>query len=314
MDPELFRLDIEAKPAILDSLADALAGNQHWPTWSANPRLLFLGMGSSHYANAVGAARLRSVGVQATAELASSTLLPDPKNLDVIIAVSASGESEETLAAVDAHAGACPIIAVTNTPGSAITSLADQTVFMHAEPERGGVACRSFQHTIALHLALIAQWDPRVDAAGLIRKSAEACADLINTCAEWLPTISQSLLGPDGTAMVAPAHRMSSAQQAALMLREAPRRPAIACETGDWSHVDVYLTKSTDYRMLLFAGSPWEANLLKWTAQRGSTVISIGADLPGATHSLRYQHDDSDDVRLLSEVTVAELVAANAWT
>ena len=54
------------------------------------------------------------------------------------------------------------------------------------------------------------------------------------------------------------------------MLREGPRLPAVGCETGDWSHVDVYLTKTTDYRLLVFAGSQWEAQLAEWTAARGA--------------------------------------------
>ena len=97
------------------------------------------------------------------------------------------------------------------------------------------------------------------------------------------------------------------------MLREGPRRPAYACETGDWSHVDVYLTKTIDYRLLLLAGSRWEDELLRWTAERASTVVAVGADVEGASCSLRYEHDSDDDVRLLTETLVAELLAADLW-
>jgi hypothetical protein len=97
------------------------------------------------------------------------------------------------------------------------------------------------------------------------------------------------------------------------MLREGPRLPAAGCETGDWSHVDVYLTKTTDYRMLLLGGSRWEPQLLDWTGQRGTTVVAVGAQVPGATETLRYVHDDVDDVRLLTETLVGELLAAHAW-
>ena len=38
------------------------------------------------------------------------------------------------------------------------------------------------------------------------------------------------------------------------MIREGPRRQAVACETGDWAHVDVYLTRTLDYRAIVFAG------------------------------------------------------------
>ena len=65
------------------------------------------------------------------------------------------------------------------------------------------------------------------------------------------------------------------------MLREGPRLAAVGCETGDWSHVDVYLTKTTDYRLLVFAGSGWEPQLAEWTTARGSTVVGVGGKRPG---------------------------------
>jgi hypothetical protein len=97
------------------------------------------------------------------------------------------------------------------------------------------------------------------------------------------------------------------------MLREGPRLPAYACETADWSHVDVYLTKTTDYRMLLLPGSRWEDDLLDWVRQRGSTLVVVGGEVAGAALTVRYPHDEDDDVRLLTETLVAELLAAAAW-
>ena len=95
--------------------------------------------------------------------------------------------------------------------------------------------------------------------AAAVAASADATAYLLDTETDWRPELSELLLGPSGTHLAAPAHRFCSAQQGALMLREGPRLPAVGCETGDWSHVDVYLTKTTDYRLLVFAGSRWEA-------------------------------------------------------
>ena len=89
--------------------------------------------------------------------------------------------------------------------------------------------------------------------------------------------------------------------------------PAIACETGDWSHIDVYLTKTTDYRMLLLPGSTWEPQLMDWCQQRGSTVVALGADVPDSAYVLRYAEDDVDDVRLLTEAVVCEVIAQRAW-
>jgi fructoselysine-6-P-deglycase FrlB-like protein len=318
MDPVLFRADLERKPAVLQSLAVNLDARNPWADSGIEPtdRIILIGMGSSHYANCIAAARLQALGVGAVATLASSDLLPRVDTKDVVIVVSASGGSIETVAAARHYSGTCRTIALTNVESSEISALCDQHIVMHAEVEAGGVACRSYQHTLALLLCLqefLAAGSMDSSVAALVRAAAEASADLLATEAEWLPVVSNLLLGPAGSAVVAPARRFSSAQQSALMLREGPRLAAVGCETGDWSHVDVYLTKTTDYRMLLLAGSRWEPALMDWCAQRGSTVVAAGGDVPGAAFTLRYLHDDVDDVRLLSETLIAELVAARAW-
>jgi fructoselysine-6-P-deglycase FrlB-like protein len=257
---------------------------------------------------------MRSRGVDAVAELASTDLLPAPAPGTVVVAVSAGGGSREARAAVDFYTGRCPVVLLTNTADSTLAGLVEHVVPMRAGVEAGGVACRSYQHTLALLLALENHLvGVGADLPALLRTSAHATTDLLGRRDRWLPALVDLIAGPDGTHVVAPARRLCSAAQSSLMLREGPRRPAVGCETGDWSHVDVYLTKSTDYRMLLLAGSPWEDELLRWTAERGSTVVAVGADVPGAAMTLRYPGDDDDDVRLLTEVLVAELAAASLW-
>jgi hypothetical protein len=76
---------------------------------------------------------------------------------------------------------------------------------------------------------------------------------------------------------------------------------------------DVYLTKTLDYRAILFPGSRYDEQAMDWMRQRGSTVLAVGAEVPGA-HAIRYPGDDSPDVALLTETLVAELVAAHWWT
>ena len=97
------------------------------------------------------------------------------------------------------------------------------------------------------------------------------------------------------------------------MLREGPRRRADACETGDWAHVDVYLTRSIDYRAVLFAGSRYDDQAMGWLSSRGSVVVAVGADVPGAALSVRYRDDDDPLVALLTETLVVELLAATWW-
>ncbi|HEX3221542.1 MAG TPA: SIS domain-containing protein [Nocardioides sp.] len=313
MDPSLFLADLEEKPARLRALAAHLRAADPWAAVGGTSRWVFLGMGSSHYAGQVAAARLRSRGVDAVAELAGSDLLPRVGAGATVVAASASGASRETVDAVRrlrSAGGDARFVALTNREGTALDDLCDRTVAMRAGEERGGVACRSFQHTLALLLALSGE---REILAADLERAADASEHLLHTRGDWLPALAESMLGPDGTHVVAPARRLSSALQSALMLREGPRLPAAGCETADWSHVDVYLTRTTDYRLLLLAGSRWEDELLSWVRERGSTLAVVGGDVEGAAVTVRYPHDDVDDVRLLTETLVAELMAAHAW-
>lgn len=323
MDPESFLADLQRKPDALGRLAEELDKDDPWSAVSLDlangvDRIVLLGMGSSAYAGAVVAARLRAQGYPVMCELSGSALLPpaDPRTL--VVLVSASGGSPEVLDAVRRYAGVSPTVGLVNAASSSLHELVDVTVAMHAGDELGGVACRSFQHTLVMLLSLQARLEASEDLrnrlATTVRRCAEATADLLDRRSQWLSEVSELLAGPDGTYIVGPAHRFSSAQQSALMLREGPRRPAVACETSDWSHVDVYLAKSLDYRMLLLPGSAYESELLRWTHERASTVVVTGADRPDVTCSLRYRHDQDDDVRLLTETLVGELVAHDWWT
>jgi fructoselysine-6-P-deglycase FrlB-like protein len=315
VDPAAFVADIEARPASLQDLQRVLVTDDPWHDLPDDVgQVLFLGMGSSMFAASVAAARLRALGVDAVAELASSELLPPPDTEQLVVAISASGGSQETLDAVAQYAGQSPLIALTNVEGSPISQAADGTVLMQAGPERGGVSCRSYTHTQVLLLAL----EQRLsgidrDLLAIVGRSIEASHDLLDRRVAWLPDLVEQLDGGDITAVAAPFRRLGNAAQTALMLREGPRRPAISSETGEWSHVDVYLTKNHDYRMLLLPGSKYEPELLRWATERASTVVAVGQDVAGTSHAVRYRHDDEEEVKLLTELMVGELLAADLW-
>ncbi len=317
MKPDGFAADLYRKPEVLARLASSLSKRNPWADAvpSGIERVMLLGMGSSAYAGGVAAARMRAKGLVAASELASSQLLPQWDERTLVVATSASGGSAETLDALARLPSSVHTVALTNTAGSAITEHSDAVVELSAEPEVGGVACRSYQHTLAMLLALECHLTGAgTDAlANAVALSADASAYLLDGESDWRLEVSEPLLGPAGMYLAAPAGRLSSAQQGALMLREGPRIPAVGCETGDWSHVDVYLTKTLDYRLLVFAGSKWEAQLAEWTMQRGSTVVGVGGVVPGTQYNLRYPGDGNDTVRLLTEVLVPELIAARAW-
>jgi glutamine---fructose-6-phosphate transaminase (isomerizing) len=308
--------DLEAKPAALRSLAERLREDP----WAAVPReperVVFVGMGSSRFAAMVAAGRLRAAGIDAVAEYASARNGHAGGPGTLAVGISASGRTPETVEALSRlrDAGATTV-AVTNLPASPLAEVADAVVDLAAGVEEGGVACRTFQHTLAILLGL--ETRPRGGHDGrtsrIVARAAEATEDLLERREAWLPEAARLLAATGQAFVLAPNERLSSAEQGALMLREGPRLTADACETGDWLHVDVYLTQPLDYRALLFVGSRFDTDVMGWVSERGSTVVAVGGHVDGARTTIRYAHDDDEEVALLTEVLVPELVAAEVW-
>jgi glutamine---fructose-6-phosphate transaminase (isomerizing) len=300
--PELLASDVADTPAWLHRVVDAHEDID--PLALEARRVLFIGMGSSRYAALNAAAYLRSLGRDAHAEHAS-TGSPQPAEPGLlVVAVSAGGGSRETIAAARRHRGTSTVLGVTNRPGAALAAEVDTCLALHAGEERSGVACRSSTNTLAVLLLLCG-----IDAAR-VRAGADSSAAVIDTTDGWLGPAAD-LVGRPAIHVLAPAERIGSAEQSALMLREVPRVRADACETGDWSHVDVYLSKLPGLGLVLLRGSAWEAEVMDWALARECPVVTVGGPLPGAAVDVPIPGVEDPVVRMLAEVRVCELLAAD---
>jgi glucosamine--fructose-6-phosphate aminotransferase (isomerizing) len=146
-----------------------------------------------------------------------------------------------------------------------------------------------------------------------LERAAAAGRELIDGRERWLGALADLVSGGAGVWVSGPAERFGSVQQSALMLREAPRIVAGACETGDWLHVDVYLTKRPGYALLLLPGSRYDAELIGWRAERAFEVISVGRELEGVSMAVPFADADDHLTAVLVETIVAELLAAELW-
>src|SRR5450756_876248 len=122
-------------------------------------RVEFVACGSASYAALVGAAAVQEwTGLPARVTVGSEFRYSPPP-LDgrtLVIAVTQSGETADTIAPTRfAREQGCPIIAVTNTVGSAITREADAVLFLQAGPEVAVAASKTFT-TQVLTLVLVA--------------------------------------------------------------------------------------------------------------------------------------------------------------
>jgi glucosamine--fructose-6-phosphate aminotransferase (isomerizing) len=310
VDADGFRSDILGEPAALTAMLEAYDGEAS-PLRALGSlegrRVVLIGMGSSRFAALPVATALRSLGVHAVAELASTGAPLAPASDVVAIAISASGATEETVEALERHRGISRTVAVTNHPDAPLAAGADVVLPLLAGEETGGVSCRTFQATVALGHLLAG-----VDASRLLA-APEAQSALLDSRETWLDPLLHNLGGAHTVYTIAPDERIASALESALMFREGPRVAADATETGDWLHVDVYLTKHPGYRALLFPGSRFDAAVMAWARERASTIVAVGEPVAGAAQTIPYPLAEDPVIASLVETSVAELAAAEWW-
>ncbi len=122
-------------------------------------RIVFIGCGTSWHACLVAEYAFESMcRIPVEVEYASEFRYRDPviHQGDIVIAVSQSGETADTLVAMElAKAKGAIVLAVCNVVGSSIARLSDGGVYIHAGPEIGVASTKAFTGQLAV-LYLIA--------------------------------------------------------------------------------------------------------------------------------------------------------------
>jgi glutamine---fructose-6-phosphate transaminase (isomerizing) len=161
----------EQPRAIADTFRGRVApetGNVVLPDLNLDPstakaiqRVVFVACGTASYASLVGRSMIeRLAGIPAEVDLGSEFRYRDaivgPETL--IVAVSQSGETADTLGAVKAaRLKGAPILAITNVVGSALSREATGTLYMHAGPEIGVASTKAFS-TMIVASFLLSLW------------------------------------------------------------------------------------------------------------------------------------------------------------
>jgi glucosamine--fructose-6-phosphate aminotransferase (isomerizing) len=123
-------------------------------------RVEFVACGTANYAAAVGAYLIQDWLHMPARWNIGSEFRYSPPPLDertLVVAVTQSGETADTIAPTRyARQQGCPIVAVTNTVGSAITREADAVLFLQAGPEIAVVATKTFATQVTTLVLLAA--------------------------------------------------------------------------------------------------------------------------------------------------------------
>jgi glucosamine--fructose-6-phosphate aminotransferase (isomerizing) len=119
--------------------------------------VLIVACGSSYHTGLIFKYLLEETcGIPARLEYASEfKYFPPPVN-DLVIGITQSGETADTLVALKhAKSSGCSTLAITNVLGSSITRAADITLFMRAGPEISVAATKSFVAQLAILMQIV---------------------------------------------------------------------------------------------------------------------------------------------------------------
>jgi glucosamine--fructose-6-phosphate aminotransferase (isomerizing) len=119
--------------------------------------------GSSYHAGLIFKYLLEEIaGIPARLDFASEFKYFPPPVSGLVIGISQSGETADTLAALKHARGAgCHTLAITNVLGSSITRVADTTLYMRAGPEISVAATKSFVAQLAILMQITSRISDR---------------------------------------------------------------------------------------------------------------------------------------------------------
>ncbi|WP_276256069.1 SIS domain-containing protein [Halomontanus rarus] len=143
--------EIESQPAALEAVLESLGAveSELAETLSADSTFCLVGCGTSYYLAQSGSAVLNEVASSVAIPGSEALISPDqlPDEVDVVVPVSRSGESTETVRATEALTERYPdatVCGVTCTEGSAIENLADVPIVSPEGSEESVVMTKSF--------------------------------------------------------------------------------------------------------------------------------------------------------------------------
>ncbi|MEO5885583.1 MAG: glutamine--fructose-6-phosphate transaminase (isomerizing) [Candidatus Limnocylindrales bacterium] len=267
-------------------------------------RVELVACGTASYAALVGASAIEAwTGLPARVTVGSEFRYSPPP-LDertLVIAVTQSGETADTIAPTRlARERGCPIVAVTNTVGSAITREADAVMFLQAGPEIAVAASKTFVTQVTTLIVLAAAM-ARIrgsldevterELGAALRALPASAARAIETASAVTPELARRSVNSRGFMFVGRGPGYPVALEGALKLKEVSYVHAEGYAAGELKHGPISLldaecplvavaTRSTVYDKLIsnvMEGRARDARIIA-VATEGDTAITSYAD------------------------------------
>ncbi len=257
-------------------------------------RVEIVACGTAFYASLIGAAAIQEwTGLPARATVGSEFRYSPPP-LDgetLVIAVTQSGETADTIAPTRlARQRGCPIVAVTNTVGSAITREARAVLFLQAGPEVAVAASKTFVTQVTTLVTLAAAMaairgalgpEQEGELARALRGLPEAAQVVLDANAPTIGDLARRYVNSRGFMFVGRGYSYPTALEGALKLKEVSYIHAEGYAAGELKHGPISLldaecplvavaTRSSVYDKLI-------SNIMEGRA-RDARVIAVATE------------------------------------
>jgi glucosamine--fructose-6-phosphate aminotransferase (isomerizing) len=296
----------EQPAAILDTLKAERGGIPRAAKFLGRRSVHFLGMGSSYCASLYAQYLFQELAQRRTEVHVASEFIHYPPRLassDVFVAISQSGESVETVRAVEfLKRRHVHVLGMTNDAKSKLAALSDQTLLTHAGVERVS-ATKTFTSTLALIHALTAAtaqqtgrisegrrtllWNHLVKSAVNLEKNFGWWEEMSRSWAEWLAGCRSVMVVGRGPCLVA-------ALQGALLLKEVAKVPAEGMSGGEFTHGPME-AMSKEIGVIVLGGgrtAGLQTSLAHRAKSHGARVLMVAPQAAGEVDSIDFVERD----------------------
>jgi glucosamine--fructose-6-phosphate aminotransferase (isomerizing) len=258
---------------------------------SSIERVVIVACGTAYHAGLLGKhaiERLARLPVEVAVASEYRYAEPIGNENTLIVAISQSGETTDTLAAIEAaQAFGGRVLAVTNTQGSLITREADAVLLTGAGPEIGVAATKTFLaqiaalYLLALELAKVRNTHLTEELLKIgrgLRRAPENVQEAIGLLEDWVGRAVEMFAGARCALFLGRGHLFPTALEGALKLKEISYLPAEGYPAGEMKHGPIALVdEQCPVVAVLGEGLLREKTLsnIEETVARGARVIAV---------------------------------------
>ncbi|MFH1307121.1 MAG: glutamine--fructose-6-phosphate transaminase (isomerizing) [Candidatus Micrarchaeota archaeon] len=244
--------------------------------------IAIIGCGTSYYAGKVFEYLLHKHGINAASYIASEYFSWKTGKEDVIVAITQSGETADTLSAIrDGKEDGAKIIAITNVVGSSVTREADESVFIGVGPEIGVLATKSFLGQLAVLYKIAYTLSGNREMLEKLHEIPGKIKGILKETDEEVRKLAEELVKYKDFFFIARGIGYPCALEGALKLKEVTYLHAEAYPGGELKHGPLSLLQDD---VVIFAIAPSGKMLRKMQGNiqeckaRGAKIIVMSDD------------------------------------